>query len=59
MALPIDSPPRRRDPLKLAACLALWSNDHDLSDEEQCLLKDASIELRAWHDHKFRKDDDK
>lgn len=50
----IDSPPRKRDPLDLAARLARWSNDISLDDDEAALLKDAAIELRAWHDEKSK-----
>lgn len=46
----IDSPPRKRDPLQLAAKLARWSNDIELDAIESAILKDASILLRKYHD---------
>lgn len=46
----IDSPPRKRDPLQLAAQLARMSNDISLSDTEAAVMKDAAVTLRHYHD---------
>ena len=46
----IDSPPRKRDPIHLAAWLARYANDISIEPADEAMLKDASIELRRMHD---------
>ena len=50
----IDTPIRRRDPLKLAAWLCRYANDIGIDPADEQQLKDAAVELRAWHDAKGR-----
>ena len=50
----IDTPIRKRDPLKLAAWLCRYANDIGIDPADEQQLKDAAVELRAWHDAKGR-----